>query len=121
MVVVLGPPCSGKSTYVTKRVMAGDIVIDVDRIARALGSTEEHDHAPHHVAAALAARDAVAAHPGPGTTWLIATNRKALGHLRLPPGAEVVVLDTPLDQCLARAVAAGRTEAVLAAIRGWSA
>lgn len=42
--VVTGPPCSGKTTYVRTHAKPGDIVIDFDLIAQALGSATPHDH-----------------------------------------------------------------------------
>ena len=45
--VVTGPPCAGKTTHVHQHALPGDVVIDFDAIARALGSTEDHDHDPH--------------------------------------------------------------------------
>ena len=44
--VVTGPPCSGKSTYVRTHAKPGDIVIDFDTLAQALGSPVPHDHSP---------------------------------------------------------------------------
>lgn len=58
LTVVSGPPCSGKSTYVRERAKPGDLVIDFDLIAKALGSPLEHGHADHHVVAAQRARGA---------------------------------------------------------------
>lgn len=34
--IVTGPPCGGKSTYITDRAKPGDIIVDMDRIALAL-------------------------------------------------------------------------------------
>lgn len=39
--VVTGPPCSGKSTYVDEHANRGDLVIDLDRIAYAVGYPAE--------------------------------------------------------------------------------
>lgn len=121
LVLVLGPPCSGKTTYVAEHASRDDVVIDIDAFARALGSRVEHDHHPNHLTAALVARDALVAGAGgwSSATWLITTNRRTLGNLRLPPH-EVVVIDTSIDECLARARAAGRTPQVLEAIRTWT-
>ena len=49
--VVTGPPCSGKSTYVRTHARPGDIVVDFDILAQALGSPTPHDHsaATRHV------------------------------------------------------------------------
>lgn len=47
--VVIGHICSGKSTYVRERAKAGDVVIDLDRIALALATedTNHHDYPDH--------------------------------------------------------------------------
>ena len=39
---VIGPPYSGKSTFVQEHRKPGDVVIDFDLIAQALGSAGEH-------------------------------------------------------------------------------
>lgn len=44
IVVVCGPPCSGKSTYVDQRREPGDLVVDYDQIAQSLGSPVSHGH-----------------------------------------------------------------------------
>jgi hypothetical protein len=44
--VVTGPPCSGKSTYVRTNAKPGDVIIDFDALAQALGSPNPHDHSP---------------------------------------------------------------------------
>lgn len=52
IVVVIGPPASGKTTWVRERAQPGDVVIDYDVIARALGadpSADEYAH-PQHLA-----------------------------------------------------------------------
>lgn len=45
LTVVTGPPCSGKTTYVREHATPGDIVIDIDALAQALGSPQPHGHA----------------------------------------------------------------------------
>jgi len=44
--VITGPPCGGKSTFVTENALPGDIVIDMDLIASALmvDDIEPHDY-----------------------------------------------------------------------------
>ena len=41
--IVLGPPCGGKSTYVAEQAQSGDVVVDYDALAQALGSPTPHD------------------------------------------------------------------------------
>lgn len=49
LTIVTGPPCAGKTTYVSEHAQPGDIIIDFDALAQALGSP------PHHYSAAQAA------------------------------------------------------------------
>jgi predicted ABC-type ATPase len=44
LTVVTGLPCSGKTTYVREHAKPGDVVIDFDILAVALGSPVQHDH-----------------------------------------------------------------------------
>ena len=56
--VVVGPPCAGKSTYVRAMARPGDVTVDYDALAVALGSDRRHE-APRSVAeCAFAARSA---------------------------------------------------------------
>lgn len=61
--VVIGPPCSGKSTWVMERAKSTDVVIDADRIAVALSGpgANSHGHSGEVDRAARVARDAVIA------------------------------------------------------------
>ena len=40
--IIVGPPCAGKSTYVRENAKAGDLRVDYDLIAQALGATNSH-------------------------------------------------------------------------------
>jgi hypothetical protein len=40
LVIVTGPPCSGKTTYVTGHAQPGDIIIDFDAMAAAFGAPD---------------------------------------------------------------------------------
>ena len=58
--VVTGPPCGGKSTWVTERARAGDLVIDLDAIASALTpGGDGHTHPRHVLRCAQRARSVV--------------------------------------------------------------
>ena len=121
--VVVGPPCAGKSTYVAAQKAAGDVVVDFDHLARALGSTEAHA-APEPVrAVAFAARKAAIKTVLDGVdapAWIIHTNPWP-GQLATyeSAGADVVVLDPGLEECLARAASDSRPEGTEDAIRQW--
>lgn len=61
LTVVVGPPCAGKSTYVRRMARTGDVAVDYDALAAALGSDRAHE-APRAVAdVAFHARDAAIA------------------------------------------------------------
>jgi len=41
--VIVGPPCSGKSTYVNAKMKGGGVRVDFDLLALAFGSESEHE------------------------------------------------------------------------------
>jgi len=57
--VVLGPPAAGKSTWVHQQAQPGDITVDFDAMAKALGSRSDHDHPESVISATFAARGGV--------------------------------------------------------------
>ena len=119
--VVLGAPCSGKTTYVAEHARPGDVVIDFDAIAVAVGSPEAHDHAKQHLLVAHAAREAAIARVLRDNVpaWIVLTSRSQLDQFGLS-GAKTHVMPTSIDECERRAIADGRTQNVLALIRGWN-
>jgi hypothetical protein len=59
LVIVTGPPCSGKTTYVTENAQPGDVTIDFDAMAAALGApSRDYDAIPAITAVAQYARGA---------------------------------------------------------------
>jgi hypothetical protein len=42
LTIVTGPPCAGKTTYVAQHAQPGDIIIDFDAMARALGAHDRN-------------------------------------------------------------------------------
>jgi hypothetical protein len=45
LVIVTGPPCAGKTTYVREHARPGDIIIDFDAMAAAFGAPgREHEY-----------------------------------------------------------------------------
>ena len=105
IMLVIGPPCSGKSTYVAQNKKAEDLVFDFDAVAQAItGSAPQHGDWPAGVRAfVLALRDAFIAKAQRGRwvnrVWLIACTEKGLLTVR----AKVIPLKTPRAVCLARA------------------
>jgi adenylate kinase len=73
--VVVGPPCSGKSTYVREHAKPNDIVIDFDVLAQAFGSTNSHDHSYAIRGVTMMARRAAirAALTAQADVWIVET------------------------------------------------
>lgn len=122
--VVSGAPCSGKSTYVQHFARPGDIVIDFDLIAVALGSPVSHDHDEHVVLARLARRaviDEVLRRASfAGDVWIVDTAPTHVSLARYAAvGARFEVCDPGRDVCLARALADRRPEWTIAEIHRW--
>lgn len=118
--LVTGPPCSGKTTYVAQHRQPGDIVLDYDAIAQALGSGDTHDHPKSIHPYALHVIDAVldrhARDVRHTKLWLIkcdpAKRDIALAGSR-------VTLNATAEGCKRRATEAGRPKRWLALIDAW--
>jgi predicted kinase len=79
LTVITGPPCGGKTTYARQYAKPGDIVIDFDLIAQALGSLATHGHSDHIAAVASEARhaaiaEAIAQHRKGRRVWIVDTD-----------------------------------------------
>lgn len=98
LTVITGPPCSGKSTEARKRAQPGDIVIDYDLIAQALGSPTPYDPPDPIRWVAIAARRAavnaaIAQHHQGATVWIVHTRIPAADLQRYrQAGAHIVTL-----------------------------
>lgn len=124
VVVVTGPPAAGKSTWVDETATAEDVVIDLDKIARALmpAAADDIDAPPHvrHVAIgaradalerASALREQVTVyliHALPSLDQLDDYRRRGWQVVTIDPGADVVV--PRLDE---------RSDAAAEATRRW--
>jgi hypothetical protein len=78
LTVITGPPCSGKSTYAREHAKPGDIIIDFDLLAQALGSPVGYGHPPQiaYVAAKAregAIREAICQHRKGCVVWIVDT------------------------------------------------
>lgn len=122
--IITGAPCSGKSTYVREHAQPGDVIVDFDVIAQALGSAVSHQAEGAVREAAFAARSAVinylVDHAEECEGWVIHSDpadwqREAYERV----GAEFVDLDTDLETCLERAEQDERPEGEADAIRAW--
>lgn len=117
--LVTGPPGAGKTTYVAEHKADGDLVVDYDTLAQALGSDVTHGHTNH--AAASAARGAVlsALRQGrieTGKAWVISSNPNAA---TMFDHDTLVSVDPGADEVRRRAMQAGRPERWLQLIDAW--
>jgi predicted kinase len=120
--IVVGPPCAGKSTYVKERATEGDVIVDFDGIARALGAS---GHMPEGAAkdVAFAARAAAIdalLKGAEAASWIIHTSPSAeqVDAYR-GAAAEFIVLDPDMEECLVRAESDERPAGTVEAIRSW--
>lgn len=122
VVLVIGPPASGKTTHVAQHRGPDDVVVDWDALAQALGHSASHGAHGAQAKAASIARRAVIAAAGKGElggrTWVIASDPAAADWI---PHTELVVMDPGLDVVLARQRAIGRPEGAADAARRWAA
>lgn len=118
--VVLGPPCSGKSTYVREHKKDGDIVVDFDRLAEALGNDEKHAAPSPIKEVAFIARGAVIKEicKKDYEAWIIHTKPTEFQRkLYDEAGAEYIEMDTDMQTCLERCEADDRPEGTADIIR----
>ncbi|MFE2555980.1 hypothetical protein ACFXGT_08080 [Streptomyces sp. NPDC059352] len=104
--VVSGPPAAGKSSWIEARAKPRDIVIDLDRITRALTGpgAPQWNHDPIASKVALRARyaaideavkhrdqvDVYLIHTMPSETWLTRYQRLGARLITVDPGEQVV-------------------------------
>lgn len=118
--VILGAPCSGKSTYIREHAQSGDLRIDYDLIAETLGSNTRHDAKGIVREAAFEAREGAirAALKNPeAESWIIHTipSAEAMAEYE-KAGSEIIRLDVSKEECIERARADKRPEATFEAI-----
>lgn|SRR5512143_17069 len=126
LTIVTGPPCAGKTNYVREHRQPGDIVIDFDVLAVALGSSQSHSHPPHVRRVALVARVAAIEeavrlhHEADAHVWIVQTwlPDRLRRHYE-NRGAQVVVLAGHPDEMHRRADAANRPHGWHKLINDW--
>ena len=121
--IITGPPCAGKSTYVLEHSKDGDLRIDYDKLAQALGS--ENPHAAEGLIkwAAFEAREGAirtALKNKDMESWIIHTSPSE-GHINAyeAAGAEFIQLDPGKEVCMERAEADGRPQQTIDGIERW--
>lgn len=121
--VITGPPCAGKSTYVSEHMKEGDMRVDYDLIATALGSIDSHAAQGVIKQAAFDAREGAikAALKDPQQeSWIIHTSPSE-DHVKAyeKAEAEFIELDPGKDVCLERAEADERPRQTFDGIEKW--
>jgi dephospho-CoA kinase len=107
--VVVGPPASGKSTWVKQHASPGDITIDFDALANVLTPPDgrPHKHPPHVQAVTKAARqaaiDTALRHTDTADVYVIhsAPGTKTMDLYRAH-GAQVITIDPGQATVMAR-------------------
>lgn len=119
--IVCGPPGGGKTTWVGERRRWGDVVVDMDALFAAATGLEWYEKPEALVKLVLEMQETmlrwIERNPGRFTNaWIITGGQRLASRMRLASrlGAEIVVLETPPDECLRRIAAdprrAGRME-----------
>ena len=121
LILVVGAPGSGKTTYVQEHKRDGDIVVDYDALAQALGSEEGHGHGDELHSVVMGARGAVLNQLRQGKTkakraWIISANPAAEGMF---PYHERIIIDPGLPEVLNRQRAAHRPQHFEQLARAW--
>lgn len=123
--VVVGPPCSGKSTFVDAAAEPGVPRFDFDRVAQVVAGTSDLEVAASASEAVLAMRRGFMGwlldpETEPGEVWLINAHPTQATIERLEGiGAVFHVCDPGLEECLARAAREGRPDGTEERIRAW--
>ncbi len=103
--VVMGAPCSGKTTYVYKRADPNDLIWDFDAIHHAISKTERHNHIEANRKVVWQLREKfyeVVKEQKEGTVWIINTSPKAEVREMFVKefGAKIIVINTTQEECL---------------------
>ena len=121
--VVTGPPAAGKSSYVLEHAAPGDVRLDFDLLAQAIGSVTPHAVKGAQREVAHVMRRAAISRVLDGIdadSWIIHSwpSVEQLAAYKAA-GAQLVELDPGLDETLARAAADDRPEGTAGAIQAW--
>jgi hypothetical protein len=101
--LVVGPPASGKSTYIQNNRLPQDVVVEWDAISQAVGHNFTHGARGWHYKTATIARkaiiDSIIKDEIQGQIWISSTDVNAQAYI---PYDRLVTLNPPLDLLLDR-------------------
>jgi 5-methylcytosine-specific restriction endonuclease McrA len=105
--VVVGPPGSGKSTWVNQRASWGDLVWDLDDMAETLCGVATSPRPPHAARALTAMRSALLSYLAATKTdgvavYVITSDVGEADIVAKRIGAQVVTMDTGEEECVRR-------------------
>lgn len=107
--IVFGCACSGKSSYVRKNMTAGDLVLDVDELWRAVSLQDAHVYSDDLKPIVFGMRqfllDKIKVRDGTwDVAWVLSTEVLPIEQQRLCErlGGEPIFIDTGKDECLRR-------------------
>ena len=121
--VIIGPPCAGKSTYIKENATQGDVLIDYDAMAMALGAGSTHTASGAIREVALRLRYSAINKILEGISapaWIIHTNpRQSLIDDYAEAGAVFTIVDPGKAVCLERVEKDYRPEGTAEVIEAW--
>ena len=109
--IVCGSPASGKTTYVKENIEPGDMVVDIDYIMQAISFYKKDERTDNLLGIVLKIRDFIYQEIRSNRIltkriWVIACLPKEVDRQNLSQRlrATVIDIDTPQEECIARAL-----------------
>jgi len=127
VVLIVGPPCGGKSTLAQRLAGLGDVILDHDEVARRLGSPKRWKHDYRYGVAAEKwmrreiARLAWGVAGVTGCAYVIRCLPRPSDRVALASrlSAETRLVDPGMNECIRRAITDHRPAGTVDAIRRW--
>lgn len=124
LVIVAGPPCSGKSSYIDEHWKPGDLVVDYDEVMavftrRPMHAFCEEAHYPVFSAAQAATQELARANYSGTAYFPVGGHARQQTLKKLMPFARQIVIDPGKEACLNRATARNDGGRARAGIEAW--